>query len=193
VLFIFIAAAALPRFFVLARILVAGGASALVLDLVLAAGMVDVGAVCAAATLCCLHFFRLVIVLVLCIGGRALVGFSVGPKNACPICCLTSSSDCAIDRVNRWAVSVLCTLRTEWVIVGNVVCTLGTDGVLLSGVANDLMMAGCWWMAWSVSSTSCRISSAPLGLVMSLIAFAQSVIAFMTLSAWVMVGLVILL
>jgi hypothetical protein len=32
-----------------------------------------------------------------------------------------------------------------------------------------------------------------LGLVMSLIAFAQSAIAFMTLSAWVMVGLVIFL
>ena len=41
VLFIFVTAAALPRFFVLARILVAGGASALVLDLVLVAGVVD--------------------------------------------------------------------------------------------------------------------------------------------------------
>ena len=70
-------------------------------------------------------------------------------------------------------------------------CTLRTDGVVLSS-ANDLTMAGCWWMACSVSSTSCRISSAPLGLVMSLIAFAQSVIAFMILSAWVMVGLVML-
>jgi len=176
----------------LAHVLVADGASALVLDLVLAAGVVDFGAVCAAATLRCLRFFCLVLVLVLCIGG-ALVGFSVGPKNARPICYLASLSDCAIDRVSCWAVSVLCTLGTEWVIVGNVVCTLGTDGVVLSGVANDLTMAGCWWMAWSVSSTSCRISSAPLGLVMSLIAFAQSVIAFMTLSAWVMVGLVILL
>ena len=38
VLFIFITAAALPRFFVLAHVLVAGGASALVLDLVLVAG-----------------------------------------------------------------------------------------------------------------------------------------------------------
>ena len=35
VLFIFITAAALPRFFVLARVLVAGGAFALVFDLVL--------------------------------------------------------------------------------------------------------------------------------------------------------------
>jgi len=42
-------------------------------------------------------------------------------------------------------------------------------------------------------STSCRISSVPLGLVMSLIVFAQSAIAFMTLSAWVMVGLVMVL
>ena len=192
VLFIFVTAAALPRFFVLARILVAGGASALVLDLVLEAGVVDFGAVCAAATLRCLRFLQRVIVLVLCVGG-ALVGFSVGPENAHPICCLASSSDCAIDRVSRWAVSVLCTLGTEWVIVGDVVCTLGTDGVELTGVANDVTMAGCWWMAWSVSSTSCRISSAPLGLVMSLIAFAQSAIAFMTLSAWVMVGLVIFL
>ncbi len=170
----------------------AGGASALVLDLVLAAGVVDFGAVYAAATLCCLCFFRLMLVLVLCVGG-ALVGFSVGPKNARPICCLASSGDCAIDRVSRWAVSVLCTLGTEWVIVGNIVCTLGTDGVVLSGVANDVTMAGCWWMAWSVSSTSYCISSAPLGLVMSLIAFVQSAVAFMTLSAWVMVGLVIFL
>ena len=84
-------------------------------------------------------------------------------------------------------------LGTDWVIVGIVVRTLGTDGVVLSGVANDLPIAGCWWMACSVSSTSCHISSVPLGLVMSLIAFAQSMIAFMTLSAWVMVGLVIFL
>ena len=182
VLFIFITAAALPRFFVLAHILVAGGASALVLDLVLAAGGVDFGAVCAAATLCCLCFFQLVLELVLCVGG-ALVGFSVGPKNACPITCLASSSDCAIDHVSHWAVSVLCTLGTEWVIVGNVVCTLGTDGVVLSGVVNNLTMAGCRWMACSVSSTSCRISSVPLGLVMSMIIFVQSGIAFMTLSA----------
>ena len=77
VLFIFVAAAALPRFFMLVCVLVAGGASALVLDLVLAAGVVDFGAVCAATTLHCLHFFRLkVLVLVLCVGG-ALVGFSV--------------------------------------------------------------------------------------------------------------------
>jgi len=192
VLFIFVAAAALSRFFVCAHILVAGGASALVLDLVLAAGVVDFGAVYAAATLCCLCFFRLMLVLVLCVGG-ALVGFSVGPKNARPISCLASSGDCAIDRVSRWAVSVLCTLGTEWVIVGNIVCTLGTDGMVLSGVANDVTMAGCWWMAWSVSSTSYCISSAPLGLVMSLIAFVQSAVAFMTLSAWVMVGLVIFL
>ena len=74
-----------------------------------------------------------------------------------------------------------------------VVHTLGIDGLVLSGVVDELAMAECWWMACSVSSTSCRISSVPLGLVMSLIAFAQSVIAFMTLSAWVMVGLVILL
>ena len=49
------------------------------------------------------------LVLVLCIGG-ALVGFSVGPKNARPISCLASSSDCAIVCVSRWAVSVLYTL-----------------------------------------------------------------------------------
>ena len=41
----------------LAHVLVAGGASDLVLDLVLAAGVVDFGAVCAAATLRCLRFF----------------------------------------------------------------------------------------------------------------------------------------
>ena len=81
----------------LANILVAGGASALVLDLMLVAGVVDFGAECAAATLRCLRFFRLVLVLVLCVGG-ALVGFLVGPENAHPICCLASSSDCAIDR-----------------------------------------------------------------------------------------------
>ena len=74
VLFIFVTAAALPRFFVLVHVLVAGGASDLVLDLVLAAGVVDFGAECAAATLHCLRFFQLVLVLVLCIGG-ALVGF----------------------------------------------------------------------------------------------------------------------
>ena len=114
----------------LAHVLVAGagGASALVLDLVLA-GVVDFGAVCAAATLRCLRFFRLVLVLLLCVGGT-LVGFSVGPETARPICCLANSSDCAIDRVSRWAVSVPCTLGTEWVIVGIVGCTLGTGGVV---------------------------------------------------------------
>jgi len=106
---------------------------------------------------------------------------------------LASSSDCAIDRVSRWAGSVPCTLGTDWVIAGIVVHTLGIDGVVLSGVANELVMAECWWMACSVSSTSCRISSAPLELVMSLIAFVQSAIVFVTLSAWVMVGLVICL
>ena len=115
--------------------------------------------------------------LVLCVGG-ALVGFSIGLKNARPICCLASLSDCAIDRVSCWAVSVPCTLGTDWVIVGIAVCTLGTDGVVLSGVANNVPMAGCWWMACSVSSTSWRISSVPLGLVMSVIAFAHSAIAF---------------
>ena len=48
-------------------------------------------------------------------------------------------------------------------------------------------------MAYSVSSTSCCISSLPWAPLMSLIDFAQSVIAlFMILSAWVMVGLVML-
>ena len=106
VLFIFVTAAALPRFFVIARVLVADGASALVLDVVLAAGVVDFGADCAAPTLCCLRFFQLkVIVLVLCVGG-VLVGFSVGLKSARLICCLVSASDCAIDHVSRWAGSV---------------------------------------------------------------------------------------
>ena len=177
----------------LARVLVAGGASDLVLDLVLVAGVVDFGAECAATTLHCLLFFQLkVLVLVLCIGG-ALVGFSVGLKTARPICCSANLSDCTIDRVRRWAVSVPCILGTEWVIIGIVVCTLGTDGVVQTGVANNLAMAGCWWIACSVSSTSCRISSAPMGLVMSLIVLAQSAITFMTLSAWVMVGLVMFL
>ncbi len=177
----------------LAHILVAGGASALVLDLVLAAGVVDFGADCAAATLRCLRFFRLkVIVPVLCIGG-VHVGLLVDLKSACLICCLASSIDCVINSVSRWAGSVPCTLGTDGVIVGIVVRTLRTDGVVLSGVVNDFAMAECCWMACSVSSTSCRISSAPLGLVMSLIAFAQSAIAFMTLSAWVMVGFVICL
>ena len=97
-------------FIFVARVLVVGGASALVLDLVLVAGVVDFGAECAAATLRCLRFFRLVLVLVLCVGG-ALVDFFVGPENARPICCLASSSDCAINRVSRWAVSVLCPLE----------------------------------------------------------------------------------
>jgi hypothetical protein len=193
VLFIFVTAVALPRFFVLERILVAGGASALVLDLVLAAGVVDFGADCAAATLRCLRFFRLkVIVLVLCVGG-VLVGFSVGLESVRPICRLAILSDCTIDRVSHWAGSVPCTLGIDWVIAGIVVRTLGADGVVLSGVANELVMAECWWMACSVSSTNCCTSSAPLELVMSLIASAQSAIAFMTLSAWVMVGLVICL
>ena len=126
--------------------------------------MVDFGAECAVTTLHCLRFFRLVLVLVLCIGG-ALVGFFIGPFNAHPICCLVSSSDCAINRVSCWAVSVLCTPGTEWVIIGIVLW------VVLSGVTNNLTMAGCWWMACLVSSTSCCISSVPLGLVMSLIVF----------------------
>ena len=119
-------------FIFVARVLVVGGASVLVLDLVLAAEVVDFGAECAAATLHCL----------LCVGGT-LVDFFIGPENARPICCLASLSDCAIDRVSRWAVSVLCPFGTEWVIVGIVMCTLGTDGVVLSS-ANDLTMAGCW-------------------------------------------------
>ena len=160
-LFIFVTAAALPRFFAPACVLVAGGASALVLDLLLVSGLVDFGADCAAATLHCLRFFQLnVIVLVLCVGG-VLVGFSVGLESARPICHLAISSDCAIDRVCCQAGSIPCTLRTDWVIIGAVMRTLGTDGVVLSGVANDLAMAECWWMACSVSSTSCRISSAP--------------------------------
>ena len=177
----------------LARVLVAGGASALVLDLVLVAGLVAFGVVCAAATLSCLRFFRLRgIVLVVCIGGVS-VGFSVGLENARLICCVAILSDCAIDRVSRWAGSVPCTLGTDWVPVWSVLRTLGIDGVVLFGAANELAMLGCWWMACSVSSTSCLISSVPLKLVMSLIAFAQSAIAFMTLSAWVMVGLVMCL
>ena len=76
---------------------------------------------------------------------------------------------------------------------GAVPGTLRTDGVVLAGVANNLAMVGCWWMACSVSSTSCCIASAPWELLMSLIAFVQSVIVFMTLSAWVMVGLVMFL
>jgi hypothetical protein len=172
---------------------VAGGASALVLDLVLAAGDDDFGAACAAATLRCLCFFQLkVIVLMLCVGG-VLVGFSLGLESDRPICRLASSSDCAINRVSCWAGSVPCTLGTDWVIVGIVMCTIGTDGVVLSGVANKLAMVECWWTACSVSSTSCHISSVPLELVMPLIAFAHSAIAFMALSAWVMVGLVICL
>ena len=100
------------------------------------------------------------LVLVLCIGG-AHVGFFVGPKNACSFCCLASSSDCAIDRVSHWVGSVPCTLGTDWVIARIVVHTLGIDGLVLSGVVDELAMAECWWMACSVSSTSCRISSAP--------------------------------
>jgi hypothetical protein len=193
VLCIVVASAALPRFFVLERVLVAGGASALVLDLVLAAGLVDFGVACAATTLRCLCFFQLKgIVLVLCVGG-VLVGSPIGLDSARPSCCLASLSDCAVDRVSHWAGSVHCTFGTDWVLVEIVVRTLGTDGVVLSGVANELVMVECWWMACSVSSTSCRISSAPLELVMSLIAFAQSAITFMTLSVWVMVGLVIFL
>ena len=139
-LFIFATAAAFPSFFVLARVLVAGGASALVLDLVLAAGevaFVDDGA---AATLRCLRFFRRN-VLVLVVG--LLVGFSVGGKNACAIFWLANSSDCAITLVIRWAGSVSCTLGTDWVFVGFVVRTLGTAGVVLSVIAIELAIVGC--------------------------------------------------
>ena len=162
----------------LAHVLVAGGASALVLDLVLAAGVVDLEQN-AQPPLC-----------VACNSSNSKFGL----ETARPICCLANLSDCcAIDCVSRWAVSVPCTFGTELVIVGIVVCTLRTDGVVQTGVANDLAMAGCWWMACSVGSTSCRIFSAPLGLVMSLIVLAQSAIAFMTLSAWVMIGRVMFL
>ena len=158
-------AAAFPWFFVLVRILVAGGVSALVaalvLDLVLSAGVVAFGVACAAASLHCLRFFRLIgLARVLCVGD-VLVDVSVVLKNAHAICCVTNSSNDDIDRVSRWADAVPCTLGTDWVLVGFVVCTLGTDGVVLAGVANILTTVGCWWMACSVSSTSCRISSAP--------------------------------
>ncbi len=128
----------------------------------------------------------------LCVGD-VLVGVSVILENAHAICRVTNLSDDDINRVNRWAGAVLCTLRTDLVLVKFVVCTLRTDEMVLAGVANNLAMVGCWWMACSVSSSSCRIASAPWELLMSLIAFVQSVIAFMTLSAWVMVGLVMFL
>jgi len=135
--------------------------AALVLDLVVEAGVVAFGVAYAAASLCCLHFFQLIgLVRVLCVGD-VLVGVSVVLENARAICCVTNLSDDDINRVGRWAAAVPCTLGTDWVLVGFVVCTLGTDGVVLSGVANDLAMVGCWWMACSVSSTSCCISSAP--------------------------------
>ena len=70
VLFILAFAAAFPWFFVLARVLVAGGVSALlaalVLDLVLAAGVVAVGVDCAAASRCCLCFFQVIGLVQLC-------------------------------------------------------------------------------------------------------------------------------
>ncbi len=121
------------------------------------------------------------------------MSFSVDFENVRLICRLASLIDCVINHVIPWAGSVSCTLGADGVIVGIAVCPLGTAWVVLSGVANDFAMAECWWMACSVTSTSCRISSAPLGLVMSLIAFAQSAIVFMILSAWVMEGFVICL
>ena len=64
VLFTVATAAVFPWFFVLAHVLVAGGASALVaalvLDLVLVAGVVAFGVACAAASLRCLRYFRLI-------------------------------------------------------------------------------------------------------------------------------------
>jgi hypothetical protein len=157
--------AAFPWFFVLVCILVAGGASALVaalvLDLALAAGVVAFEVACAAASLHCLHFFRLIgLAQVLCVGDM-LVDVSIVLKNAHVICPVTNLNNDVIDRVSRWADAVPCTLGTDWVLVGFVVRTLGTDGVVLAGVANNLAMVGCWWMACSVSSTSCRISSVP--------------------------------
>jgi hypothetical protein len=189
-------AAAFSWFFVLARIQEAGGASALVavlvLNLLLAAGVVAFGVDCAAVSLHCLLFFqRIFLVRVLCVED-VLVGVSVVCTNARVICLVASLSDKDIDRVSRWAGAAPCTLGTDWVLVRCVVRTLRTDGVMLSGVENVLAMVGSWWMACSVSSTSCCISSLPWAPLMSLIAFAQSVIAFMILSAWVMVGLVML-
>jgi len=64
VLFTVATAAVFPWFFVLAHVLVAGGASALVaalvLDLVLAAGVVAFGVACAATSLRYLHYFWLI-------------------------------------------------------------------------------------------------------------------------------------
>jgi hypothetical protein len=140
VLLIFATAAALPRFFVLAQVLVAGGASALVLDLVLAVGEVAFVDDCASATLRCLRFFRLN-VLVLVVG--LLVSVSVGRENVFANFWLANLSDCAINRVIRWAGSVPCTLGTVWVFVGCVVRTLGIAGVVLSVVAIELVIVGC--------------------------------------------------
>ena len=99
-------------------------------------------------------------------------------ENTRSICRVASSIDCDIDCVSCWFGAVPCTLGTDWVLFGFVVCTLGTDGVVLSGVVNDLVMVGCWWNACSVSSASCRFSSAPWELLMSLIVFTQAAIAF---------------
>ena len=84
---------------------------------------------------------------------------------------------------------------------GFIVCTLGSGGTmpfscsaLVCGAGfAGLVMSLLFLTAFSVSCRSCCISSAPLLLLMFLIALSQSAMAAITLLAWVMVGFVIFL
>jgi len=76
---------------------------------------------CAATSLLCLRFFRLIgLVQVLWVGG-VLVGASFFLENTRAICRVASSIDCDIDRVSCWFGAVPCTLGTDWVLFGFVV------------------------------------------------------------------------
>ena len=142
-----------------------GGASALVvalvLDLVLAAGVVAFGADGAVAFLHCFRFSLLIVFDSMNCAGDVVVGTNNVLENACAICCVACLIDCDMDCFRCWAGDVLCTLRTAWVLIGFVACTLGSDGVMMADVANVVVMVECWWMACLVNSTSSLISSVP--------------------------------
>ncbi len=158
-----------------AAALVAALVAALLLDPVLLDGVVALVVVFAAASLRCLHFRWLVSHdWMLCVSGAVFCSIL---ENACAICCVACSIICDMDRICCWVGNVACILLFGagwwWERFGDGRMLL--DGLfcqfyqllhflfhlVLVGGGNVLAMVGCSWMACSVNSTSCYISSVP--------------------------------
>jgi len=117
----------------------------------------------------------------LCVSGAVFCSIL---ENACAICCVACSIICDMDRICCWVGNVACILLFGagwwWERFGDGRMLL--DGLfcqfyqllhflfhlVLVGGGNVLAMVGCSWMACSVNSTSCYISSVPWVLLISL-------------------------